>query len=248
MNRIFLILTLLNLTACSSFNPYKEYYRGVENASVLPGYEQVKTDFQIQESCKLDEDTRFLHRHGYALIGQDSFHSFEGSRIPVEALLREHASNISAQIVLIAARCHFSKEEAAALPQPKETRTHDPREGWYSEIYVRFFAKVKSRIGVFFKLDEDETRTNYQSYPGIKVFEVVEDSPACEAGVLPGDIIQEIGQDSIQFPKDIFPLLEKYQGTKQKLKFRRENTIIEKQIDIRKLELLQKVTSKTDGQ
>jgi carboxyl-terminal processing protease len=68
---------------------------------------------------------------------------------------------------------------------------------------------------------------------GILVLEVVEGSPASNAGVLPGDVLLAVGSERIQFVEQYLQALNQYQGTTVMFTFDRNGTLIEKQIPIR---------------
>lgn len=104
-----------------------------------------------------------------------------------------------------------------------------------SDFAAVFFAKVRSRLGLYFNKSSQvdvATRKRLGTNAGLKVFEVIEGSPAFLANVFPGDILLSIGNDPVYSGDDYTKLLNKYEGQSVSIKLDRDGETIEKIVTI----------------
>jgi len=98
-----------------------------------------------------------------------------------------------------------------------------------------YFAKTKSRLGLQFSQSAQidiETRKRLGTNAGIKIFEIVEGSPAFKANVFPGDILLSIGDDEVDSQEEFVKLLDKYEGQSVTIKLYRDGKILKKNLKI----------------
>jgi hypothetical protein len=254
-----LFVSMLFLISCA--NPYADYYKGFQDARILPQYVPVQDELKIYGTDDFERDSIALVRKGYGVIGNSSFNA--GSNSISESQLREQAANIGAHVVLVSSKYSHTLSGAVPLNIPNTSTSYSsgtataygpggmvnvygsgttttygsqtvmmPFSVPRSDFYARFFAKQKSRLGVLPISVNDETRKRIQTNAGISVYVVTEGSTAFLADVLPGDIILSIGEDSIQSVEHFYRLLNKYEGQKPLFKINRDGVVIEKQIEI----------------
>jgi hypothetical protein len=104
-----------------------------------------------------------------------------------------------------------------------------------SDYLAVYFAKSQSRLGVCLEATTSidiETRKRLGTNAGVKVFEVIEGSPAYRANVFPGDILLSIGNDEFSSQEEYIKLLDKYEGQKVSVKLWRDGNILEKNLEV----------------
>jgi serine protease Do len=70
-------------------------------------------------------------------------------------------------------------------------------------------------LGLTIAALDDETRATYEIAPevsGVLVTEVAENSPAAEKGIVAGDVITEIAQESVATPSDVMERISALRG------------------------------------
>jgi hypothetical protein len=230
------VLTLV-LSACAA-NPFTEFYRGTSDARKLPSYVAVPGGVKIYSTDNFERDVQELTRKSYSVVGRSSFSA--ASNNATDAQLREQARKIGAQIVLV--RPGYTRTIYGALPlsSPQTTATPGSKALLMpsatmpnSDLAAVFLVKLFPRVGLSPGTLDDETRRRLKRNGGILVLEVVEGSPAFNAGVLPGDVLLGVGSERIQFVEQYLQALNQYQGTTVTFTFDRNGTLIEKQIPIR---------------
>ncbi|MGH8615058.1 MAG: PDZ domain-containing protein [Gammaproteobacteria bacterium] len=258
-----LLLGLLFLASCA--NPYAQFYQGLPDARVKPFYEPMQAELQIYGSDNFDRDAQALIRRGYAQIGSSSFNAGsnavseaqlrqQAAKIGAHAVLvaSKYSHTVSGAVPLTIPHTTTSYSSGTATAYGSggtvnaygsgTTTTYGsqtvtmPYSVARSDFGALFFAKVKSRLGIYPHAIDDETRKRIQTNAGISVLVVTEGTPAFAADVLPGDVVLSIGDDSIQSVEHFYQLLDKYQGQKPNFKINRDGLAVEKQIEIRAYE------------
>jgi S1-C subfamily serine protease len=101
-----------------------------------------------------------------------------------------------------------------------------------ADFGARYFVKVRARLGIFAEPVPDEERKRIQTNTGVLVRVVMEDTPAFNSDVMPGDIVLSVGGDPIQSVPSFYRSLDKYQGTRPRFLIDRGGVRIEKEIDV----------------
>jgi len=100
-----------------------------------------------------------------------------------------------------------------------------------SDFGAAFFAKSKTHTGIFAAPLDDATKQRIGSNKGVLVQAVVDGSPAFQADVLPGDVVQSINDESTSSPQQYQTAVNRWAGTKITLKLIRGSQEITKQFD-----------------
>ena len=258
MKKLLYIAVLL-LASCG--NPYVQFYQGIPDARVRPGYERTQKALQIYRTDNLDRDVQELLRRGYSLIGLSCFNAASNS--VSEMQIREQATKIGAHVVLVASKYSHTISGVIPMTIPRTTTSYSsgsataygfgsvvnaygsgttttygsqtvmiPYSVMRSDFTTLLFAKTKVRLGIVPSPIDDDTRRRLQTNAGIKVLVVVTGSPAFLADVLPGDIVLSIGDNLIQSLEHFGRLLDRYQGQKALFKINRNGMPVEKEIEI----------------
>ncbi|WIM04713.1 MAG: PDZ domain-containing protein [Candidatus Nitricoxidivorans perseverans] len=238
MKASILFLSLL-LAACA--NPYSQFYRGIPDARVRPGYIATTEEVKIYSTSDFGRDRKALMQKGYMPVGDSSFNA--GANTVTEAQLREQASKIGAHLVLVSSKFTHAVSGAIPLTLPDTTTsyssgsataygsggsvtaygssttttygtqtTYIPYTVNRSDFNAIYFVKVKPKIGFIAEPLNDETKRMLQSNSGVRVDIVVEGSPAFEANVLPGDVLVSFGGESVRSIEHYQELLKALSG------------------------------------
>lgn len=98
-----------------------------------------------------------------------------------------------------------------------------------------YFAKIRSRLGVFVIPLSDAERQELQTNLAMKIAAVIQDTPAFLADVLPGDYLVSINGDSISSGDGLTAALNKYEGQDVELHLRRNGQPLTKKVHINSL-------------
>ncbi|TAH11238.1 MAG: PDZ domain-containing protein [Curvibacter sp.] len=258
--RTVIVLSTFVLMSCA--NPYAQYYQGDLDARLVPNYDPIGASIQIYGTDDFDKDTRALFRKGYIAIGQSSFNAGSnsvneaqlreqatkiGAHIVLIATKYSHSVAGAMPLSVPQTATTFSSGTATAYGSGgvanaygrSTTTTYGsqtvlvPYSVTRSDFGARYFYKARSRLGVHPESLSDQDRKRIQSNAGIVVLDVVENTTAYSADVLPGDIILSIGGELIQSVESYYGLLDKFQGNKPLFKINRDGTMIEKAIEIK---------------
>lgn len=213
------VMLALALLGCA--NPYKDFYDGMPDARVAPGYVPLTEPVRVFQSRDIAADGRDLARRGYVMVGSSSF---QGSSSSVsDRQLIEQATKIGAHVVLANASYSHTTNSVVPLTLPNNTTsystgsataygpggtaraygssttttygtqtTYIPVSDTRSNYGAAYFAKNKARLGVSVQPLSDAQRQQLQSNIGLNIDIVVDDSPAFLADVLPGDVLTAI--------------------------------------------------------
>lgn len=260
MHKSIMIIAML-LTSCVG-NPYEQFYQGAADARTIPAYEPILAELRIHGTDDLDRDIFELRRNGYEIVGQSHFNagtnSYNEAKLRAQAnkigahvvlVASEYTHTVSgvAPLSIPNTTTSYSTGTAnvygsggsATVYGTSTTTTHStqsvvvPYSVARSDYTTIYFAKLKSRLGIYPERVSDEMRQRIQTNAGISVQVVSEDSTAFDADVLTGDIVLSIGEDPIRSVEQFYLLLDKYEGQTPIFKIIRNDTTLEKEIEIR---------------
>jgi hypothetical protein len=264
MPRSVLVTALvLVLTSCAT-NPYARFYEGPPDARVFPGYDPASGDVQIFGTDDFERDTLALMREGYQPFGHSSFSAGSnsvtekqlreqaanvGAQVVLVASQYTHTVSGAVPLSIPHTTTSYSSGTATAYGSGGTVNAYGsgttttygsqtvvmPYSVARSDFGARYFAKVKSRLGITPNTISDEVRKRLQSNLGIAVVVVAEGSSAFAADVLPDDIVLSMGDDPVQSVEHFLQLLDKYEGQAPLFKIDRDGVRLDKQIHIRAL-------------
>jgi hypothetical protein len=108
----------------------------------------------------------------------------------------------------------------------------------HSDYVAVYFIKVKLHLGLYFNKDSEQidiqTRKAIGTNAGIRISEIVEESPAFRANIFSGDIILSIDDDEVYSHQQYMKLLNKYAGQSVTLKIYRDGKVLRKTVEIAK--------------
>tara|TARA_Y100000768_G_scaffold106278_1_gene77887 strand:- start:3995 stop:4675 length:681 start_codon:yes stop_codon:yes gene_type:complete len=188
MKRIF-ILCILIISGCASNpsaqleNPFIKFYNQ-EYDGILPKTDEVEI---IQVESYEDPKNWELLGQGYQQIGYSSF--IGGKRNPELAI--EHAKNIGATIVVYYAEFESDNPSSVTLSSGHTYYLDNAR---YSQEAVYL---IKENIhdlkhGLYWDVMTVNEKQQYQTNFGLKINQVINNFPAFDAGVIPGDVVLQV--------------------------------------------------------
>lgn len=259
----YTLVALFPLAACVP-NPYAKFYEGAPDARVRPDYIAPTSALQIFSSSDFNRDVPELMRHGYVLVGQSSFNAGIGnvkeSQLRDQAasvgaalvLVSSHYTNtITGAIPLnipqtstttgtATATAYGPGGSATATGYGTSTTTRSqtvmmPYSVARADFAALYFVRTKARLGLFVIALDDSTRQRLQSNAGVRVAVVVENSPAFDADILPGDIVLALGGERVRSPEHYGELLTKYEGQRVEISLSRSGRELTKSVTLLKL-------------
>jgi tetratricopeptide (TPR) repeat protein len=257
MNRMMLVFCVVALASCA--NPYAQFYKGTPDARLLPAYDSSQSGLQIYRSANLDQDRIALMRRSFIPIGDASFNAAESQvtehhlreqaqKIGAHAVLvsSKYSHTLSGAVPLTVpnATTTYSTGTATAFGAGGAVTAYGsgtttsygsqtvmmPYSIARSDFAAIFFAKFRSRAGLFTEPLDDDTRRRLQTNSGVKVLVVSDGSPAFHADVVPGDVIISLADETVQSPQVFSALLKKYEGQTVTLRIDRDGKTLEKTI------------------
>ena len=182
--RIHIILVIaLIMAGCVSVSSYEKFYKPLADPRELQDVELLKPgqEPQLFRTANLDNDIKNFRSKQYLPVGLSSFNGgYEDERG-----IKAQAARVGASVVLVHAAS--TKAHAAA---PKQR---------YDQVAVFFVKSTKKlKFGVAVTELTPEQRTSLGRNTGAIVEVVMENSPAFNANVLPGDILVEVNGVSVQ--------------------------------------------------
>jgi hypothetical protein len=240
MKKIF-FLGAVFLVGCAS-NPYSEFYRANENSiqnSIYLG------EVKIIQSNDQNLDINNMLKKGYIIIGSSNFSAYQTNK-NIDELITQ-AKKIGAEIVLFSS--NFIRTETlnvtSVMPTTNVTYIgNTPITSYNSNIvnipvnknrnnYVAtFLKKSSSRIGILAQDIPDNERLKRQKNKGSKVMIIVDDSPAFNADILVGDIIEEINGITINNTNTAVEIFKDLDVKQFNLKLERNGMIVNKVITL----------------
>lgn len=260
MRKFALVVFVALLTGCA--NPYAQFYQGEADARKLPSYQSSTEEFRIYSASDWERDLTALERRGFVMIGSSSFSA--GTNVVHEYQLREQATKVGAQLVLVSSKYSHTIQGAMPLTLPQTTTSYTngnataygpggttsitgnattttygsqtvmmPYAVDWANFLAVYMVRTKSRLGLFVKDLDDQTRQRLQSNKGLIVRNVVEGSPAFDADIIPGDVLLMIGNVRPASGEQYGAALDKYQGQSVKIKLDRNGVLLDKELRIR---------------
>jgi serine protease Do len=191
--RIYCIVVIaLIMAGCAGVNNYEKFYKPYGDPAKLQDAELLKPgqEPQLVRATNFDSDMKDLRSKQYIAVGVSSFNG----RYEDERMIKAQAARVGATIVLVHAAS--TKGHAAAAQQR------------YDQVAV-FFVKStqKLKFGVAVMDLTTEQRASLDRNTGAVVDIVMENSPAFNANVLPGDILIEVNGVSVLNAKQAVELM-----------------------------------------
>lgn len=261
MRTAFALLLLSVLTGCVS--PVAQFYQGDRNARLHPQYDASETTVRVFTSDNLERDGRDLMRRGYVKIGQASFNAASsaineaqvreqaaavGAHVVLVAGRYSHTASGATPLTIPTRATSYSTGTATAYGPggavtafgSGTTTTYGnqvvmvPYSVERSDFAILFFAKAKSRVGIFAVPIDDATRRRLETNAGLRVEVVVDDSPAFHANVLPGDVLISVAGESVSSMQGFVAITDRYEGQRVPFDLDRDGKRLSKEIEIRK--------------
>lgn len=179
------------------------------------------------------EDIAGMFSGGYELIGYSAYNGPEGNK----AQEIDQAKKVGAQVVLYGVKytdtantgavggTTFTRYGAFSFAVPTSVRRYD-------QVSL-FFAKApRIGLGVAIRLIKPEEATQLGTNKGMRVTAVVRGSPAFDADVLPGDILESVNDRPTYDADTTTSAAKAAYGTDAKLVILRNGQTIEKTVDV----------------
>lgn len=253
------LLVALLVAACA--NPYQQFYKGVPDARISPSYVTDTTPLQIYSTNDFNRDGLELIRRGYWPVGQSSFNAGvnkvkesqlreQATRIGAHVVLvsSQYTHSVSGAIPLTIpttstttssgnATAYGASGSVTVSGTGTSTTTSSrtivlPYTIARADFGALYFARTRSRLGLYVRALDDSTRLRLQTNSGVRVIVVIEKSPAFEADILPGDVLLDFNGDRVHSEESYSQLLDKYQGSTVILHLDRAGERVQKQVGI----------------
>jgi C-terminal processing protease CtpA/Prc len=254
---------VLAISGCA--NPYAKFYQGIPDARALPAYDASDTSFRVYSTNDFNRDRINLMRQSYLEVGRASFTGPAsnvtaaqleeqarkvGAQVVLLSSKYSHTNSGAIPLTMPTSTTSHTSSTATAYGSGgsataygnSTTTTYGtqttmlPYSVDIANFGAIFFAKSKSRTGIFPMPLDDDTRKRLQSNRGIIVQVVAEGSTAYRSDILPGDVILSIADEPIDSVKTYSMLVNKYGGRTVKFHLNRDGKELDKDIEIRKLD------------
>ena len=232
---VYLVATLL--VGCA--NPYVQFYQGQSDARTIRGYDASIEDVKVYSTNDFDRDIPSLERKGFIVIGSSSFnasaHAVQqyqviqqaqkvGAQLVLLSSKYSHTIQGAAPLTLPQATTAYTTGNATAygpagltnISSAATTTTYGtqtvmmPYTIERADFTAVFMVKTKTRLGIFVNELDASTRQRLQSNKGLMVRNVMEDSPAFDADILPGDVVLEISDEPLKSVDHFISILTTY--------------------------------------
>lgn len=256
--RILLAASLLLLSACAS-NPYSTFYNGTDNAHQLRAYVPSSEQIRILQSNDIDRDTKQLMVKGYVPIGQSLFNSGDqqinenqvyeqavkiGAQVVITASKYTNTVSGSAPVTVPNVTQTYSSGTATAYGSSGTVNAYGtgntttygsntiyvPYSIRRSDFIAVYFVKTRSVIGAYVEPLDDDAKKMLQSNAGVRVTIVIEDSPAFNANIIPGDILTAIDGNPIKSVSNYQDMIQNLPSTTAHFTVYRNGKIIKKNL------------------
>jgi len=235
--KLVLICCALLLAACA--NPYVTYYHPNVNYDQSRRLGTPPEDPQVYAGSNPKEDIQNYEEAGYTLIGYSSFNGAnvkytkaidEGREVGADVVLvySQYTNTVSGVMPLTMPHNQVSTTNmngsvygnggmatvngtATTTTYGTET-TYVPYSVNRSNYVAIYLAKTKFTFGAFMRNINDQERQAIGSNSGVYVLTVVNESPAFNADILPGDILLKLDNQTISDYQIINSELHQYSG------------------------------------
>lgn len=187
-----IVVVVLIMAGCAGVNSYEKFYKPLGDPAKLEDVELLKPgqEPQVVRTTSLAGDIKNLRSKQYIAVGSSSFNG----RYEDERMIKAQAARVGATIVLVHA---VSTQGHAAAPQQR-----------FDQVAVFFVRSTKKlKFGVAVMDLTPEQRASLDRNSGAVVDIVMENSPAFNANILPGDVILEINGVSVLNAKQAVDLM-----------------------------------------
>lgn len=238
---IFIILFSIIIAGCTTMNPYNKYYTDYlkgQTVSSFPFLIPSGGEVEVYSTDNMDRDGLIMWENGYKIIGHSSFNATNVNN----SKAIKHAKNIGAQIVLLYSQ--YTHSEIRSIPFTSydtiTSNTQITGDLWgsatttttttvrkttyipYSVLKYDYLATfwVKTKTPILGTLNEDlsiELRQQIERNKGVYVRVVVKGTPAFNYGIIPGDVIIQIGNTEINNAQHFQNLLLNNAGKEMEL-------------------------------
>lgn len=258
---VIVLSSSLLLAGC--VNNFEESYQGQANARLLPNYVPSTEEIKIISTTDLSKDEKILMKRGYVMIGKSSFQANTGT-VREDALLDHAKKvGAQVVLIKSVVTGTVNKVMALSTPTSSTSYTsanaHAYGSGGYANAYgnsttttygsetsyipytisrssvgAEFFALFKTQLGVFPTDLTDEEKKAIGQNGGIKVFEIVDNSPAYFSNILPDDLIVSVNGKQVGNREDFLEKVSNLPVGMNKFELIRNNQHVFKQVDISK--------------
>lgn len=251
----------LFIAACAAVNPYEKYYRGETNARSNPEYIVSTEPIRIIPTNNLEQDGKKLMAKGYAPIGKSAFNAGEnsvstqqvldvativGAQIVLTASEYTNTESGAVPILIPNVSTSYSSGTAtaygaggSATAYGSGTTTTYGNKAVYMPYSIRrsdfvafYFAKTKVKVGLYVEPLDDSLKKKIQRNNGVRVYVVIEDSPAFEANVLPDDILLSVNGTPIKSIEHFQEILTQLPYGLSQFEIYRDGKILRKNLKI----------------
>jgi len=261
MNRLVLFAAVL-LSGCANY--FADYYRGMPDARLRPGYIASTEPLKVYSTNDFPRDVKALLQRGYVVIGQSTFNAGRkkvsegqlraqaekvGAQVVLFSSQYTHTVSGAVPLTLPKTTTSYSTGTATAFgPGGTVTAygsgttatygtqtTYMPYSIDRADFAAVYLARAKTRIGFYAEPLDDATRRRLERNAGVLVGVVVEDTPAFDANILPGDVLLSFGGQSVRSVEHYQELLRGFQGTSVELILDRDGRSLAKTVAVHSL-------------
>lgn len=253
------LVALATLSGCA--NPYAQFYEGTPDARALPEYVPQTTPLEIFSTNDFDRDVQAMVRRGYQAVGNASFNAgtnavseaqlrAQAEKIGAHAVLvsSQYTHSVTGAIPMQVPQSSTSYSTGSATAYgsggtvtatgSSTTTTYGsqtvmmPYTVQRADFGAVFLVKRRWVLGVQTVPLDDATRARLQSNRGAIVAVVVDDTPAFNADILPGDVLLRIADEPIGNPDTFSNLTQRYVGQTVEIELERGGARIVKKITL----------------
>lgn len=247
------------LSGC--INNFAEFYQGQADARLIPTYVPSTEEVRIISTNDLAKDEKILIRQGFMPIGRSSFNANTGTvtrdslvqhaqKIGAQVVLLKsvvtgtenrvmalNTPTTSTSYTTSNAQAYGSGGYANAYGN-STTTTYGSQTNYIpytisrSAVGAEFFAKFKIKLGISPQDLTDDDKKDIGQNGGVKIFEIIDNSPAYFANVLPDDIVVSVNDKPVGNSADFLEKVKNLPNGTNKFEFIRNKKHMFKQIDI----------------
>ena len=258
INIVFSIFLLIFTVGC---NPFIKHYQGLEHAHLEPGYIPSSKEIEIKFSSDIKRDAYAKIRESYFLVGQSNFiinPSYvsieqikeQASRIGAEVVLvsEKYRQTVTGSMPLLVPDSKTSHTDiytstntpygvlntsGVASTTTYGTKTINmPYRTSVNEYHALFFAKYKYKWGFYVDELDNQDRERLHTNTGVKIVNIVNNTPFFNARIFIGDVILKINDQSIYSTKQFKKIKINPQITTMDLTINRNGKIINKTVSL----------------
>ncbi len=253
MNKKYLFFILLFISGCT--NIVEKYYSGMSIQESNAKFGNNKNETPMLVKITNGEEIYKIAANNYEVIGESNFNT---SGVSEDKML-SFGKKINAEIITYFYQYTHTVDSTYTVTTPNFSTTNTTVSNSYGNIlgyidsnttsystqyipystrmydyHIAFWRKypIKPRLGLKIANLTQQEQAKIQSYKGVCVIVVINDSPAYKNDILPYDIITKINNKEISNTKDFHEYLHKFNGNSIKLEIFRNNKLINKIIKL----------------